>query len=424
MHLERVLIVVEQRIRPDGTYPGFDIRHMEGPLECSGIVENIDVFYYNDYTPNSDDALLNYCLEKKPQAVLLSLQNIGMQGSCLGRGPTPDAIREITHQLRIGTVAFWFDIHSDRTAGILERYLHSVVLNVFLGADASSHKVLPLQNTNYAYAGLTFDERLFSRTDGPRDIPVGFLGSQWCGRSQWISSLAETGIPVCTSSGTIVGGRRSFLASDNVPRVWITYEEYLEFMSRLRIALNFSYLHGGAPFRWGLSSINRERHWETAFWLALQARGWLRAVAKNPAKVKLVVPILKVSRGYMASKPRYMVRARVWEALWCRTFLLEQDNPVTRKYFQPYVDYVPFTKLKDLVDKIRYYLENEEERDRIRIQGRATVEKYYGARIYWENLFETIGLGSGRRKHYHSGELWNKAYFHNLYLKDNTQKDG
>ena len=412
MHLERVLVVVEQRIRPDGSYPGFDIRHMEGPLKCSGIVKNIDVFYYNDYTPNSDDALLNYCLEKKPQAVLLSLQNVVLRK---GVEPTPDVVWKITHQLRIPTVLFWFDIHGDTIAELLERYGHTVSLNVILGADSSSHKALRLQDTNYVYAGITFDERLFSRPDGSRDIPVGFLGSRISGRSQWISGLIETGIPVCTSSGPIVSGRRSFLASDNVPRVWITYEEYLEFMSRLRIALNFSYLHGGSPYAQHAVSSERERTWLAIRWLALQARRWLLALCKNPAKVKSIVPVFKNTARELSAKPRYMVRARVWEALWCRTFLLEENNPVTSLYFEPYVDYVPFTSLKDLVDKIRYYLENEDERDRIRMQGRATVEKYHNARIYWENLFETIGIQSSGQNQHRPGEIWNKAYFDKWY---------
>jgi hypothetical protein len=388
---------------------------MEGPLECSGIVENIDVFYYDDYTPNSDDALLNYCLEKKPQVVLLSLQNIEREGSCLGRGPTSDAIGKITARLRIPTVMFWFDIHLDRVAGILERYLHAASLNMILGADPSSHKPLSLQGTNYVYAGVTFDERLFSKPDGSRDISVGFLGHLGLNRGQWIGRLRESGITVYTDSGTIVNGRRSSLASDNAPRVWITYQEYCEFMSRLKIALNFSYLGGGAPYQLSGSSSDRERIWAAGRWLTHEVRGWLKAVVKNPAKAKNAVRLLRNTSAQMSTKPRYMIRARVWEAFWCRTFLLEEDNPITSLYFEPYVDYVPFTTLKDLVDKIRYYLENAEERDRIRMQGRATVEKYHSARIYWENLFETIGIQSSGQNQHRPGEIWNKAYFDKWY---------
>jgi spore maturation protein CgeB len=98
----------------------------------------------------------------------------------------------------------------------------------------------------------------------------------------------------------------------------------------------------------------------------------------------------------------------VWEALWCRTFILEEENPVTKLYFEPYVDYVPFTTLKDLVGKVRYYLEHDKERDYIRMQGRTTVEKYYDAKLYWERLFKAAGVIDGV-KSYKSREIWGKG---------------
>ena len=396
MQLERVLIVVEQRTRQDGSYPGLDIRHLEGPLKCSGIVDNIDILYYNDYTSTCDEALINYCLQKKPQAVLLSLQHMAR---VKGGGPTPNAIWKITHQLRIPTVMFWWDIHSDAYAELLKSYLHSVTLNMILGADASSHKTLPL-DANYVYAGITYDERLFNIPEGVRDIPVGFLGSLNRNRSQWIAGLRKFGISPYIAGGWGTEG-------------WLSAEKYCELTSRLKIALNFSLQ---SPWNKPVVLSDRGRVWEALCWLAPQLRTWFSALGKNPLKLKSTIPVLKDTAAALLKKPRYFAQAKVWEVLWLRTFLLEEDNPVTRKYFEPYVDYVPFTSVKDLVDKIRYYLENEEERNRIRMHGRATVEKYYNARIYWENLFETIGIPSARQYHHHPGEVWNKAHFDNWYL--------
>jgi spore maturation protein CgeB len=390
---------------------------MEGPLKCSKVVDNIDILYYSDYIPNCDNALINCCLQKKPRAVLLSLQNIALRK---GGEPTPDVVWKITHQLRIPTVTFWFDIHSDRVAKVSERYLHSVILNVILGANASSDKTLPLQGTNYVYAGLTFDERLFSKPEDVRDIPVGFLGSLGLNRPQWMAGLRKFGIPVYTAGGIMVYGKRSFLSADKVTPIWMPYEEYLGLMSRSKIALNFSSLRN--PNCQPIVSPKRERVLKALCWpvsgLKRSYRGLKYVISswKNPVPaVKYIISALK-NLAPALKNSRYMVRARVWEALWCRTFLLEEDNPVTSIYFEPYVDYVPFTTLKDLVDKIRYYLENEEERDRIRMQGRATVEKYYNARIYWENLFETIGIQSATQYDHHPGEIWNRAYFDNWYL--------
>ena len=345
-------------------------------------------------------------LKNKPQAILLSLQNIGLK-SDLGRWPTPDAIERVSHELHIPTVEFWFDIQKDWTAGLLERYQDSVTLNVILGADVSSHRTLSLYNTNDIYAGVAFDERLFDIPDGQRNISVGFLGNIYLNRDWWIARLRKSGITILTAAGEIVNGRRLFSASDTSPRVWIPYKEYCEFMSRLKIALNFSAYAGVAQLH----------GWLMVQWLGLRAREWALAVMRNPSKAKLVIRGLRNIAGELSVEPRYMVRGRVWEALWCRTFLLEEDNPVTSVYFEPYVDYVPFTTLKDLVEKVRYYLENDDERNRIRLHGRATVEKYYNARLFCENLFEAIGLLPARREH-NPGEIWNKAYFDKWYLSN------
>ena len=413
MHLERVLIVVEQRSRQDGSFAAWDLDNTEGPLKCSGLVDNIDILYYSDYTPNCDEALINYCIQKKPQAVLLNLQNMLVRGG----GLTPDAVWKITHQLNIPTVMFWWNVHSDSQAKLLESYLHSVTLNWIGGSDASSHPPMPLEGTNYVYAGLTYDEQLFSKPDGVRDIPVGLLGSLVSFRRQWVEGLKEFDIPVYTGGGQLVDGDTSF-STGKAPPLWMSYEEYLGLTSRLKIVLNFS--SGMGPLH--LPSTSRAGQIERGLSrLKAQLKGGFSALVKNPSRLRYAMPALKNVASITVKKPRETTRARVYEALWCRTFLLEEYNSITSVYFEPYVDYVPFTTLKDLVEKIRYYLENDNERDRIRMQGRATMEKYYNARLYWENIFEVIGILPNKKFQHHPGEIWNKAHFDNWYLSASTR---
>ncbi|MFC1943172.1 glycosyltransferase [Chloroflexota bacterium] len=428
MQLERVLIVVGQRSQQDRIYPGGDLRHLEGPLQSSGIVDNIDVLYYSDYPPNCDDVLINYCLEKKPQAVLLSLQNIGLLGPSFAAvrkegEPTPDGLWQITHQLHIPTVAVWGDIHAESIAEILERYLHSITLNVIWGADTSSHKTLPLEGINYVYTGVTFDERLFNIPEGVRDMPVGFHGSLSRNRPQWIAGLMKLGVPIYTADGRVLNKKRASLSSDKDTPSWVPYEEYYRYMSRLKIVLNFSALTAETNYQPVVPS-DRGPVSEALYWPISKLKRPYRGVKlvisswRNPVPaVRSIISTLKNSNP-VAQEPRYQVRSRVWEALWLRTFLLEEENPVTSVYFEPYADYVPFTTLQDLIDKIRYYLENDGERDRIRMQGRATVEKYYNARIYWENLFETIGIQPATGYRHHPGEIWNKDYLDKWYLNN------
>ncbi|MCK4793638.1 MAG: glycosyltransferase family 1 protein, partial [Desulfobacteraceae bacterium] len=255
--------------------------------------------------------------------------------------------------------------------------------------------------------------------EGVRDIPVGFHGNISRNRPQWIGGLKKLGIPVYTAEGKLLGGEQKVLSQENDTPIWVPYEEYCRFTARLKIALDFSSLTSRPNYQ-PVVSPSRER--------ASQALRWSMSRLKMPyAGLKLVIaswrnPLPAVKRIISALRtpapalpPRYQARARVWEALWLRTFLLEEDNPVTAAFFEPYVDYVPFTTLQDLADKIRYYLEHDEERDRIRMQGRATVEKYYNSRIYWQNLFETIGIQPDSQYQHHPGEIWNQAYYDKWY---------
>jgi hypothetical protein len=415
IHLERIVIVNEERFRPDEwAMPGFDLRHLEAPLKYIGMVDNIDNFYFSEHE-EPDDALYNYCLEKKPQLILISLQ-FGVQKN--SRIPTPDILRQITSQLGIATVIFWFDIQQDKIADAADRYLHSVTLTMILGADVISHKTLSLAGSNYIYAGITFDENPFNKPEMKRDIQVGFFGTIDSARSKWIARINKYGIPVNTAGGVFVNGKLPDGSDIQATSAWLSYEKYLKLVSRSKIMLNFS-LVGNIPYD-PATLVERGRAIATVEHLVQTFKRRILLIIKNPAMLKDTGLALIGSAQYTAqaivTKPRNMVRARVWESLWCKTFLLEEDNQVTPLYFEPYADYVPFTTLKDLADKIRYYLEHDDERDRVRLHGRATVEKYYNAKIYWQNLFEAIGLLPDGEKHYHPGEIWNIKYFESWQL--------
>jgi hypothetical protein len=423
MHLERVLVVNRTRFLPDewGS-PGFELRHLNEPLEYLGMVDNIDNFYFGDYT-DSNEALINYCVQKKPQALLISIQFLRGDNA----PPGPEAISHITHELGIPTVMFWWDIHQGFIAGILERYAPAITLNVIGGADASSHRELALQGTKYVYAGAVFDERLFDRPEGVRDIPVGFHGSLNRNRPQWIAGLSKLHIPVHVAGGLFIDGRK------NLSTKWLTRQEFNDLLFRTKIELNFS--SEVSPVHEPVLSPNLERLKKrlrrpvTVLKKGREALTYVVSHRQQPlSSLKHVVSVAPVHArelnakkpGPVSKKPIYMLRARIWETMWCRTFLLEEDNEVTSKYFEPYVDYVPFTTLKDLAEKVRYYLEHDEERDLIRRQGRATVEKYHNARIYWENIFEIIGLKPGGSFIHRPGEIWNKQHFDNWYLSDDA----
>jgi spore maturation protein CgeB len=268
---------------------------------------------------------------------------------CVGP-PTVNAFRIVKEELGIPLVMFWYDIYVEQLASILDSFAGVADLHVLFAACSDSHRQFA-SGINYVYAGLAFEDSLFEFNELPRDIDIGFLGTLWPERSNYIADLAKADLRVFTTGGILIKGAKAVPRSDKESS-WISYNEYLKLLSRLKISLNFS--------------------------------------------------SLQVSK--------YQVRARVWESLWSKTFLLEEENPVTDKYFAPNEDYVPFSSPGDLVEKVKYYLLHDNERDRIRLHGWSTIKTYYSAKRFWKNLFGILTSGDV----VHSGLLCGREYFASL----------
>lgn len=68
---------------------------------------------------------------------------------------------------------------------------------------------------------------------------------------------------------------------------------------------------------------------------------------------------------------------RVIDVLGCGGFLLCNCQPEVLEYFEPGVDLVVYENMKDLVDKVQYYLSHEEERKQIARNGFQKVKEKF-----------------------------------------------
>ena len=84
------------------------------------------------------------------------------------------------------------------------------------------------------------------------------------------------------------------------------------------------------------------------------------------------------------------VKGRVFEAISCGALLLEAENTNTAEFFEPMVDYVPFSDERDLVDKVRYYLSHGAEREEIAANGHKKLNEKYSANIFWKTVLENV----------------------------------
>jgi len=105
------------------------------------------------------------------------------------------------------------------------------------------------------------------------------------------------------------------------------------------------------------------------------------------------VEILKKSKivlNFSYSVHSHGLKGRVFEAMLCGAMLLESENPQTRCYFTPGKDYVSFDSEDDLVDKIKYFLEHDDERVEIAARGELKARQYYNHTEFWGQVINKL----------------------------------
>ncbi len=119
--------------------------------------------------------------------------------------------------------------------------------------------------------------------------------------------------------------------------------------------------------------------------------GGQRQQALGPDAYASVIRRSKISLNFSISISRFFqLKGRVFESLFSRSLLVEFRNPSTRELFTPDVDYIEFDTAPELIEKIRYYSENEEERKKIAENGHQKCVNHYSSKHYWNAIFDRI----------------------------------
>jgi len=124
---------------------------------------------------------------------------------------------------------------------------------------------------------------------------------------------------------------------------------------------------------------------------ALAICGGQREQNLSPETYAEIIRRSKISLNFSLSPAGfYQTKGRVFEILASKSMLLEFKNPSTPKFFQPNEDYVEFENEEDLVEKIKYYLSNPEERERIANNGYQKYHNNYTAKHFWHKIMNKI----------------------------------
>ena len=87
----------------------------------------------------------------------------------------------------------------------------------------------------------------------------------------------------------------------------------------------------------------------------------------------------------------FQAKARIFEATLAGALLLCEECDEVNRYFQPGVEYVPFTTQDQLIERARRYLGDTGERLRIAASGHACALAHYSAPVVWRQMLDEIG---------------------------------
>jgi hypothetical protein len=86
------------------------------------------------------------------------------------------------------------------------------------------------------------------------------------------------------------------------------------------------------------------------------------------------------------------LKGRVFEAMACKSLVLEDDGSETREFFEVGRDFVIFHDKKELLGKVLYYLKHDREREEIAQSGYEKVTNLYNATNMWAYVFGKMGF--------------------------------
>jgi len=100
----------------------------------------------------------------------------------------------------------------------------------------------------------------------------------------------------------------------------------------------------------------------------------------------------KIGINFSYSVDRHQLKGRVYDTLHSGALLLETKNSQTSAFFKDGEDYISFTDKEDMIDKIRYYLSHDEEREKISRSGREKVLKLYNSQLFMKKILDHKGF--------------------------------
>jgi len=139
--------------------------------------------------------------------------------------------------------------------------------------------------------------------------------------------------------------------------------------------------------------------------LDCDGKRWERIQALRAAEIPVyhrggqgedIIPVMEYYDIFRSSKISLnfaapgKLKGRVQEVTMCGALLMEPEVGAGKYLFEPGKEIVTFGSSLDLIDKVRYYLAHDEERENIARAGYDRVVRDYNANALWSQVFERV----------------------------------
>ncbi len=116
----------------------------------------------------------------------------------------------------------------------------------------------------------------------------------------------------------------------------------------------------------------------------------VRGYADYQSEVPLIFHNSKINLNITSKTITSGIPQRIFDVLSCGGFCLTNYQPEVAEYFADGEDLVMYTDMADLVEKVQYYLEHEEERKQIAKNGYRKVKEEFGVKERVEGMLAVL----------------------------------
>lgn len=278
--------------------------------DCFSIEEQIVEF----------DKLLNLIMLNRPDIILFdAFCENEVPGEYLGTIALKNAISALKEKIGFKFVVFYPDAWMESSKKAME--IVKPLVDVFWVNST------PLDDTRFKMlrtyvAPIPYSDNVVEVVPERKDINTAFLGSVQPYnylRAIWLTLIKKESIP-CQLFITNHIAKECHAGS--------TVDEYFNFMSRIKVTVNFA--------------------------------------ARQPGVV--------------------CITGRSWESIIAKSLLLEEDNREIRRFFAPFVHFIPFKTIHELDSYIRFFEKHEDIRQKIADRAFTWYRKLYSKEKLWYNL--------------------------------------